>query len=94
MCYRLTIWFCLQGKNAVTGNSFFFDIVEEKRKVEKKVNVGTCITQPWSVHSSKLTGSIMIITQVGIFSFSFVRMNQCSSFCLCVLCNLKNEFFY
>ena len=37
---------------------------------------------------------VMITTQVWIFFFSFVLMNKCSSFCLCVLCNFKNEFFY
>ena len=37
---------------------------------------------------------VMITTQVWIFFFSFVLMNKCSLFCLCVLCNFKNEFFY
>ena len=71
-----------------------FLVLLRKKESREKINVGICITQTWSVHSSKLTGSIMITAQVWIFIFSFVRMNQCSSFCLCVLCNLKNEFFY
>ena len=78
------------GKNVITGNSFFW-YRWGKRKSEKS-NVGTCITQTLSVHLSKLTDSDHN-TGLNIF-FCFVGMNQPYLFCLCVLCNLMNEFIY
>ena len=61
-----------------------------KRKSEKN-NVG--ITQSLSVHWSKLTDSDHN-TGLNMFFNYFVGMNQPYLFCLCVLCSLKNEFFY
>ena len=50
-----------------------------------------CITKTWSVHSSKLTGSIMITTQVWIFIFHLFEWTSVLRF-VCFLCNLKNDF--
>ena len=41
-----------------------FLVLLRKKESREKINVGICITQTWSVHSSKLTGSIMITAQV------------------------------
>ena len=85
--YGLTIWYCLQGKNFITGNSFFWVSLRKTEIGEKRC---------W--YNPDLECELVQVDRQwsqDVRSEFLICWNEPALlFCLCDLCNLMNEFIY